>query len=77
MSKIEEMLSALLNGEKVDIVPRSRKELFLKNCVDGCGCVGLPTPRSRSEVLLYELADKINKSSAEMSEVRAAMSAKY
>lgn len=77
MSKLEEMLSALLNGEKVDIVPHSRKELFLKNCVDGCGCDGLPTPRSRVEVLLYELANKINEVSTAMSEVNAAMSADY
>lgn len=59
MSTLEKMLSALVNGEELEVVPRSRKELFLKNCVEGRGADGLPTPRSRVEVLLYALAQKM------------------
>lgn len=59
MSTLEKMLSALMNGEELHIVPRSRNELFLKNCIDGRGVDGLPTPRSRAEVLLYALAQKM------------------
>jgi hypothetical protein len=59
MSRYEELLNALVNGEPTDIVPRSRLEAYLKNCCDACGCDGLPTPRSRAEVLLYQLAEKL------------------
>lgn len=60
MSTLEQMLAALVNGESIDITPRTRVETFLKNCVDACGCGGLPIPRTRVEALLYELADKIS-----------------
>ena len=59
MSREEELLQAILDGNTVDFTPRSRVEQFLKNCVEGCGCDGLPTPRCRSEVLLYALAEKM------------------
>ena len=59
MSRLEEYLTALLNGETVNIEPRSRLEKYLKNCCDMCGCDGLPTPRARAEVLLYQLAEKL------------------
>lgn len=59
-SRIEKLLNALINGESVDFEPRSRAELYLKNCCDRCGCDGLPAPRSRMEALLYLLAEKLN-----------------
>lgn len=59
MSREEDMLTALINGDTVNITPRSRMEQYLKNCVEGCGCDGLPTPRSRAEALLYALAEKM------------------
>lgn len=60
MSRIEEFLTALLNGETTKIKPRSRAEQYLKNCVEGCGCEGLPAPKSRLDALLYSLADKLS-----------------
>lgn len=58
-SRYEELLQALLNGETADIVPRSRLEATLKNCIEGCGCDGLPEPQSRSEAYLQALAEKM------------------
>ena len=57
MSTTEELLQALIEGGTLDIEPRSRIEAYLKNCVDCCGCEGLPAPRSRVEALLYKLAE--------------------
>ena len=59
MSRTEQLLTALLNGETVDIKPRSRLEQYLKNCCDKCGCDGLPKPRARVEILLYQLAEQL------------------
>lgn len=59
MSALEQLLTALLNGEQVNIEPRSRLEQYLKNCCDRCGCDNLPTPRSRAEILLYQLAEQL------------------
>jgi hypothetical protein len=58
-SRLEMLLSALLNGEQVDIEPRTRIEQYLKNCCDKCGCDNLPTPRSRVEILFYQLAEQL------------------
>ena len=58
-SKIEELLETLLNGETIDFEPRSRIEAYLKNCCEGCGCDGLPEPKSRVDALLYALAEKL------------------
>ena len=58
-SRYEELLQALLNGETSDIVPRSRLEAALKNCIEGCGCDGLTEPKSRSEAYLQALAEKM------------------
>lgn len=59
-SRMETLLTALINGETVDFTPRSRAEQYLKNCIEACGCDGLPAPRSRLDALLYALADKIS-----------------
>lgn len=59
MSRTEELLTALLNGDTANIEPRSRAEKYLLNCVKACGCDGLPTPQSRLDALLYALADKM------------------
>ena len=59
MTRIEEFLTALLNGNTENITPQSRVEQYLLNCVKGCGCDGLPMPKSRLDALLYALADKV------------------
>lgn len=59
MSRTEEYYKALLEGTEAKLIPRSRKEAYLKNCCDKCGCDGLPAPRSREEALLYQLAEKL------------------
>ena len=59
MSNTELMLNALLNGETVDIEPRTRVECYLHNCIEKCGCEGLPDPISRLDALLYALADEL------------------
>lgn len=59
MSNTELMLKALLNGETVDIEQRTRVECYLHNCIEKCGCEGLPDPISRLDALLYALADEL------------------
>lgn len=58
MSRFEELLQALLNGESVDIEPESRIEMILKNIIEGKGVEGLPEPQSRTESYLMALAEK-------------------
>lgn len=53
------MLIALLNDSSTDLIPKSRIEEYLDNCVDGDGTEGLPTPQSRVGILLYQLAAKL------------------
>ena len=59
MTDIEKLLIALLNDETIDFTPKTRTEAYLKNCCDACGCEGLPTPITRQDALLYELAEKL------------------
>lgn len=60
MSKVTELLSALLNDEQIeDFTPTSRMESYLKNCCLASGSEGLPNPISRADALLYSLAEKI------------------
>lgn len=59
MGRNEELLKALLNDETAEIQPVSRAEKYLKACCEKCGCEGLPEPVSRSDELLYELAEKL------------------
>lgn len=58
-SRYEKLMEAFVNGETADIVPRSRAEAALKNCIEGCGCDGLPEPKSRTEAYLQALAQKM------------------
>lgn len=59
-SKVEQALTALLNGEPLeDFTPVSRTEAYLKNCCLACGCDGLPEPITATDVLLYQLAEKM------------------
>ena len=58
-SRAEELLTALINGEEVEIEPRSRAEKYLNNCIKKCGCDDLPTPRTRIEALYYQLAEQL------------------
>ncbi len=55
----EKLLVALINGETVDFEPNTRVEAYLKNCCEGCGCDGLPPPVTRTDALLYALAEKL------------------
>lgn len=59
-SRIEDLVSVLINGGSVSFAPNSRVEQYLQNCIDGSGTDGLPTPDSRIEILLWQLADNIN-----------------
>lgn len=58
-SRYERLLEALLKGETTDIIPKSRMEAALKNCVVQCGADGLPEPQSASEAYLQALASKM------------------
>lgn len=40
-------------------MPISKTEMYLKACCEGCGCANLPTPTTRIEELLYQLAEKL------------------
>jgi hypothetical protein len=65
MTRIEEFLTALLNGNTENITPQCRVEQYLLNCVKGCGCDGLPIPKSRLDALLYVLAYKLESGDAD------------
>lgn len=74
-SRFEKLLEALVNGETADIVPQSRAEAALKNCIEGCGCDGLPEPQSRSEAYLQALAEKFKNSGSAGAPVSVASAA--
>lgn len=59
MSRYEELLDHLIKGETANIEPRSRMERTLLNCIDKCGCDGLPSPQSRAEAYLQALAEQM------------------
>lgn len=57
MNRNEELLQAILNGESLtDFTPLSRSETYLKACINKSGVDNLPTPLSRMDALLFELA---------------------
>ena len=58
-SRVEKLLTALLNGYVVNDVPLSRIEQALLNCVMGSGKEGLSDPSSTSEELIHQLAEKL------------------
>lgn len=73
MTRYEKLLDCLLKGETADIVPQSRMEQCLLNCVEKCGCDGLPPPQSNAEAFLQALAEQArNGSSGAVSEVSTA-----
>ena len=60
-SRNEELIQALLNGKTLtDFAPCSRAESYLKACINKTGTEGLPTPQSRMDVLLLELASQLS-----------------
>lgn len=59
LSRSEEQLKALLNDTVADVDVVSRVDKYLKACCEGCGCEGLPTPITRKDQLLYQLAQKL------------------
>lgn len=59
MSRLEELLNDLLDGETTNIVPQSRIEEYLLKCIEGSGSEGAPLPQSRVDALLYALAEKL------------------
>lgn len=61
MSRSEELIQKLINGESIDnYCCRSRLEEYLIACINKTGSAGCPVPRSRIEVLLKEYADCCN-----------------
>lgn len=58
-SKTEKQLNALLNDTVANVDLVSRVDKYLNACCEGCGCEGLPTPETRIDELLYQLANKI------------------
>lgn len=58
MSRSEEILTAMLDGETTAINPQCRKEQFLKAIANNEGTANLPEPNCREEVLLKRLAEK-------------------
>ena len=60
MSKSEKLLNAILNDDATpDVEIISRIDKYLSACCEKCGCEGLPTPITRIDHLLYELAEKL------------------
>ena len=60
-SRIEELLTKLINGDTVSFKPLTRNEQYLKACCNKSGTNELPEPMSRIEALLYRLAEEISK----------------
>lgn len=58
MSNEEELLQAILDGETVTIDPQSRMEAYLKAIANNSGVTGLPDPQSRSDELMYQIAEQ-------------------
>lgn len=61
-SREEELLIALLNDEPdpvADMVPRSNVEHYLKECIELVSCGNCPEPKSRVDILLRSLRDKL------------------
>ena len=56
VSRYEQLLEALLNGETADIVPQSRNEELLLALINGEKPTG--TPMSRTEALLHALCER-------------------
>lgn len=60
MSQVKELLDLLVAGNFTEVIPQSRLEACLKNCLAGLGTEGLPPPLSRAEEYLHELAEKVS-----------------
>lgn len=58
-SNVEELLKALINDENIDLVPQTNIEHFLKECTDRVDCGNCPEPKSRVDILLIQLRDKL------------------
>lgn len=56
MSRITDLLEAILNDEQVDFEPKTKTQAYLHACCTKGGCAGLPTPRTTQGALLYKLA---------------------
>ena len=64
-SRLESQLEALINGETSDIIPQSRIEQILKNCLESKGSEGLLPPLSRVEAYLIALSEMIKDDTTE------------
>lgn len=59
-SRIETLLDAAVNEGTIEgFEPQSRSEAYLLNCVNKTGTENLPSPVSRSDALMYQLAENI------------------
>ena len=70
-SRMEMLLTALINRESIDFEPQSRMEAYLKNCINKTGTEGLPPPESRADALMYKLAESIKASYIDISDSTA------
>lgn len=63
-SRNEMILQAIIDGETLaDFSPMSRTEAYLKACLNKSGITNLPSPISRIDYLLLELADLFSQGS--------------
>lgn len=61
-SRIEDLIEALVEGKKIDFSPGNRIEQALVSCINKTGSKELGEPKTRIEMLLYALSDRISKS---------------
>lgn len=59
MSKLSELIRALIDGTEVEIVPTTKAQTYLVACINGTGSEGCPEPTTVLGGLLCELADKL------------------
>lgn len=65
MSKVTELLNAILNDEQVDFEPTTKTQAYLYACCTKAGTAGLPTPNTIQSALLYKLAEVMASSDCE------------
>lgn len=54
-TRVEEILTAVINGETIEFEPKTRLEQYLKNYINKSGVEGLPEPQTRLDALLHQV----------------------